>query len=79
MKNEAAEEFGIERVMRLAVDEASGGARHFIKKLRKSLSEFRDTEPQSDDLTLLAVSALPEGMERAPTEKMDLLDSVVFD
>ena len=79
MKNVVAEEFGIERVMQLAVDEAAGGARHFIKELKKHLSKFRGDEAQSDDLTLLAISALPEGMERAPTEKMDLLDTVVFD
>ena len=79
MKNTAAEEFGIERMMLLAVDEAAGGARHIIKELKKRLTVFRGEEPQSDDLTLLAVSALPEGMERAPTEKMELLDSVVFD
>ena len=79
MRNVTSEEFGIERVMQLAVDEASGGARHFIRELRTRLSAFRGDEAQSDDLTLLAVSALPEGMERAPTEKMDLLDSVVFD
>jgi serine phosphatase RsbU (regulator of sigma subunit) len=79
MKNTAAEEFGIERMMQLAVDEAAGGARHIIRELKKKLAVFRGDEPQSDDLTLLAVSALPEGMERAPTEKMELLDTVVFD
>ena len=79
MKNAAAEEFGIERVMQLAVDEAVGGARHFISLLKKHLTAFRGDEPQSDDLTLLAINALPEGMERAPVEKMELLDTVVFD
>ncbi len=79
MKNMTAEEFGIERVMRLAVDEAAGGARHLINQLKRQLSEFRGDEPQSDDLTLLAINALPEGMERAPVEKMELLDTVVFD
>lgn len=79
MKNMAAEEFGIERMMQLAVDEAAGGARHLIRELKRRLSKFRGDEPQSDDLTLLAISALPEGMVRAPTEKMELLDTVVFD
>jgi serine phosphatase RsbU (regulator of sigma subunit) len=79
MKNIMSEEFGIERVMRLAVDEAAGGSRHFINQLKRHLSEFRGDEPQSDDLTLLAINALPEGMERAPVEKMELLDTVVFD
>jgi len=79
MKNKGSKEFGIERMMQLAIDEAAGGARHFIKELKRCLFEFRGDEPQSDDLTLLAVSALPEGMERASTEKMELLDTVVFD
>ncbi len=79
MKNSSAEEFGLERLMQLAVDEAAGGARHFISQLKKHLSGFRGDEPQSDDLTLLAINALPEGMERAPVEKMELLDTVVFD
>jgi serine phosphatase RsbU (regulator of sigma subunit) len=79
MKNMAADEFGIERVMQLAVDEAAGGARHFIGQVKRHLSVFRGDEPQSDDLTLLAVNALPEGMERAPVEKMELLDTVEFD
>jgi serine phosphatase RsbU (regulator of sigma subunit) len=79
MKNSSAEEFGIERMMQIAVDDAAGGARHFIKKIKRYLSEFKGDEPQSDDLTILAVSALPEGMERAPVEKMELLDTIVFD
>ncbi len=79
MKNANADEFGIERIMQLAVDEAAGGARHFIKEIKRRLSEFKGDAPQSDDLTLLAVSALPEGMERAPVEKMELLDAIVFD
>ncbi|HER43469.1 MAG TPA: HAMP domain-containing protein [Candidatus Eisenbacteria bacterium] len=79
MKNESREEFGIERIMQIAVDEAAGGARHFIKHIKRRLSEFKGGERQSDDLTLLAISALPEGMERAPVEKMELLDAVVFD
>lgn len=79
MKNSSEEEFGIERIMQVAVDEAAGGARHLIKTIKKCLSEFKGGVPQSDDLTLLAVSALPEGMERAPTEKMETLDAVVFD
>jgi sigma-B regulation protein RsbU (phosphoserine phosphatase) len=79
MKNSEADEFGLERIMQVAVDEAAGGARHFIKEIKRRLSEFKGDAPQSDDLTLLAVSALPEGMERAPVEKMELLDTIVFD
>lgn len=79
MKNVHGEEFGMEQVMQLAVDEASGGARHLLNKLKKRLSEFRGDEPPSDDLTLLAVSVLPQGMKRAPADRMELLDRVVFD
>jgi len=79
MKNSESDEFGLERIMQVAVDEAAGGARHFIKEIKRRLSEFKGDTPQSDDLTLLAVSALPEGMERAPVEKMELLDTIVFD
>ncbi len=79
MKNSNGEEFGQERMMQLAVDEAAGGARHFLGKVKEQLKSFRGDEPQSDDLTLLTVNALPEGMERAPADRMELLDRVVFD
>jgi serine phosphatase RsbU (regulator of sigma subunit) len=79
MKNSDGEEYGLERMMQLAVDEAAGGARHFLGKIQEQLKSFRGNEPQSDDLTLLTVNALPEGMERASADRMELLDRVVFD
>jgi sigma-B regulation protein RsbU (phosphoserine phosphatase) len=79
MRNEAGEEYGIERVMQLALDSAKGGARHMIEDLKRSLDKFRGGAPQSDDLTLLAVSALQEGMTRAPEDRMEMLDRVVFE
>jgi hypothetical protein len=33
-------------------------------ELRKSLGSFRGSAPQSDDLTIVAMSALPAGMKR---------------
>ena len=79
MKNSDRDEFGMERMMQLAVDEAAGGARHFLCKIKEQLEIFRGEEAQSDDLTLLTINALPEGMERAPADRMELLDRVVFD
>lgn len=79
MKNSDRDEFGMERMMQLAVDEAAGGARHFLCKIKEQLEKFRGEEAQSDDLTLLTINALPEGMERAPADRMELLDRVVFD
>jgi hypothetical protein len=68
----------MERVMQAAYDEAKGGARHLLTELRRRLDEFRQDGPQSDDLTLLAISALPAGMERVERENMEILDRVVF-
>jgi serine phosphatase RsbU (regulator of sigma subunit) len=78
MKNAEGEEYGMEQLMQLVVDEGAGGARHILGRLRSELIEFRGNEPQSDDLTLLAVSVLPKGMKRAPAERMELRDRVVF-
>jgi serine phosphatase RsbU (regulator of sigma subunit) len=77
--NANGEEFGLARVMQIAVDEAAGGARHFLEKVKQRLKDFRGNEPQSDDLTLLTVNALPEGLERAPADRMEMLDRVAFD
>ncbi len=79
MRNPEGEEYGFERLMRVAADEAAGGARHFIARLRESLDGFRKDAPQSDDLTIVAISALPEGIIRAPENRMEDLDRVVFD
>jgi serine phosphatase RsbU (regulator of sigma subunit) len=79
MKNSGGTEFSMERVMQIAVDEAAGGARHLLGRMREQLERFRGSEAQSDDLTLLAVSMLPEGMERAPADRMEMLDRVAFD
>lgn len=72
-------EFGIDRVMQGAADEAAGGARHFLAHVKESLRRFQGDAPQSDDLTLLAISALPCGMNRAPAKRMERLDKVAFE
>lgn len=79
MRNPEGEEFGLERVMQTAADEAAGGARHILNVVRKRLETFRSGAAQSDDLTLLAISALPEGLRRAPEEHMECLDRVSFE
>ncbi|MCK4236503.1 MAG: SpoIIE family protein phosphatase, partial [Candidatus Krumholzibacteria bacterium] len=79
MRNISGEEFGLDRVMQLAFDEAAGGARHLLAEIRKKLDRFRMGAPQSDDLTLVALSALPAGMTRAPEKRMENLDRVMFD
>lgn len=79
MRDEAGEEYGLKRVMEIAMDEGAGGARHLILKLKDQLEKFRGSEPQSDDLTLLAISALPAGMRRVSEEQMESLDKVVFE
>jgi serine phosphatase RsbU (regulator of sigma subunit) len=79
MRNPGGVEFGLDRAMQAVYDEAKGGARHLLAELRRRLEAFRCDAPQSDDLTLLAVSALPAGMERVIEERMETLDRVVFD
>lgn len=79
MRNPGGAEFGVDRIMQTVYDEAKGGARHLLAEIRRRLEAFRRDAPQSDDLTLLAVSALPTGMERVIEERMEILDRVVFD
>lgn len=79
MRDPGGVEFGVDRIMQTVYDEAKGGARHLLAELRRRLEAFRSDAPQSDDLTLLAVSALPAGMERVIEERMETLDRVVFD
>ncbi len=79
MRDAAEEEFGIKKVMEIMMDEGVGGARHLLVELKKELDRFRGGEPQSDDLTLLAISALPAGMRRVSEERMESLDKVVFE
>ncbi len=78
MRDPEGAEFGMEKIMQAVYDEAKGGARHLLAELRRRLEAFRRDAPQSDDLTLLAVSALPAGMERVIEERMETLDRVVF-
>lgn len=79
MRNPSSEEFGMDRIMQVVYDAAAGGARHLLAEVKRRLDDFRSGAEQGDDLTLLAVSALPSGMKRVPEERMESLDRVVFD
>lgn len=79
MRNERDEEFGLDRLMRIVVDEAAGGARHLLASIKSQLDRFRGNVPQSDDLTIVSINMFPQGMTRAPEGKMESLDRVVFD
>jgi serine phosphatase RsbU (regulator of sigma subunit) len=79
MRNAADEEYGLARLMRATIGEAAGGARHLVSELRKSLDDFRGETPQSDDLTIVAINAMPSGTERAPLERMERPDRVLFE
>jgi serine phosphatase RsbU (regulator of sigma subunit) len=76
MRNEAGEEYGLERLMQVTSREAARGSRHLVHELLKSLAAFRGTTPQSDDLTIVALSAMPAGVARAPREQAERLEGV---
>lgn len=79
MHNAAGDEYGLSKLMQATMGEAAGGARHLVSELRKSLDEFRGETPQSDDLTIVAINAMPAGIERAPLERMEQPDRVLFE
>ncbi|MDD4856572.1 MAG: SpoIIE family protein phosphatase [Candidatus Krumholzibacteria bacterium] len=79
MRNADGEEYGIERLMKVVADEASGGARHLVSELRKSLGSFRGDAPQSDDLTIVAINAMPSGARHAPIERIEQPDRIAFE
>jgi sigma-B regulation protein RsbU (phosphoserine phosphatase) len=68
MHDAAGEEYGIERIEDALAAEAGGGARHLVGELRRRLDTFRGAEPQSDDLTIVAVSAIPAAVESTSRE-----------
>jgi len=79
MRNESGEEYSLERILQITADEAAGGARHLVAKLKEDLVKFRGQTAQSDDLTIVAISALPEGIVRVPECMMENPDKVVFE
>ncbi len=76
MRDAAENEYGIERLAGILAAEAGGGARHLVGELKRDLAAFRGATPQSDDLTIVAVSAAPARVERAPLERSEGQDRV---
>jgi sigma-B regulation protein RsbU (phosphoserine phosphatase) len=76
MRDAAGEEYGMERVAEVCAAEAGEGARHLVAALRRSLAAFGGGAPQSDDLTILGVSALPAAAQRTPLERKDITNRV---
>jgi serine phosphatase RsbU (regulator of sigma subunit) len=76
MRDSAGDEYGIGRVEEVLVAEAGGGARHLVNELKRSLSAFRGAESQSDDLTIVAVSAVPAAVGWMPFERNERQDRV---
>lgn len=66
-------------VMRALVGEAVGGARHLVGAIRRDLARFRGEAPQGDDLTIVEINTMPAGVERAPADRMECLDMVLFE
>lgn len=54
------EQFGIERIAKIARANGSDGAKALVQELTKTESQFRGSRTQVDDITLLAVSATGE-------------------
>jgi sigma-B regulation protein RsbU (phosphoserine phosphatase) len=63
--NEIGEQFSLARILSLANEHAHEGAESLIGRLVRAETAFRGSAPQSDDLTLLAVSVKtqPTGLE----------------
>ncbi len=66
MMNGSGEEFGLERVVQITRRAAGSGVGRLLGELRTSLEAFRAGAAQSDDLTLLALGAMPA--EKGGTE-----------
>lgn len=75
MRNSDGEEFGIERTNETVNLLGTLGADGIVEGLMRRLDEFRGTEPQSDDLTLLAVSMKPETSPAGTTVENELIET----
>ncbi|MDO4265428.1 MAG: SpoIIE family protein phosphatase [Eubacteriales bacterium] len=73
-ENRAQEQFGEERLLRVAVESGQDTAKRLIFAVREAVSAFSDGAEQFDDITLLALryrgaSAEPAGSEEAAESK----------
>jgi len=73
--NKNGEQFTLDRIIDIANEHGSEGAESLVGRLVRAEAAFRGSAPQSDDLTLLAVSvnrsrkSIRPGGESAPGEK----------
>jgi len=79
MRNAAGEEYGMTTLMQVIAGEAFGGAQHLVGKIRASLAAFRGDARQSDDLTIVALSAMPAGVGQVLAGSVDHPDRVLFE
>jgi sigma-B regulation protein RsbU (phosphoserine phosphatase) len=77
MRNTAGEEYGFERLKDVLAAEAGGGALYIVNELRRDLDAFRGTAPQSDDLTIVVVKALPAGVAQKRSERKKTADGIL--
>ena len=64
--NERGELFSLDRILSIADEHGHEGAEALVGRLVRAEATFRGSAPQSDDLTLLAVSVNPRAAARAP-------------
>ncbi len=76
MRNTAGEEYGIERLERVLAGAAGGGAPHVVSELRRDLDAFRGGAPQSDDLTIVVVKAMPAGAAQKRFERQQTAGAI---
>jgi serine phosphatase RsbU (regulator of sigma subunit) len=67
--NDIGEQFTLDRVLGIANKHGHRGAMSLVGHLVRAEAAFRGSAPQSDDLTLMAVSAAPGGSKRRPLVK----------
>jgi serine phosphatase RsbU (regulator of sigma subunit) len=69
--NESGEQFSLDRILSVANEHGNEGAEPLVGRLVRAEATFRGSAPQSDDLTLLAVS-MKTGATGRPRENADV-------
>jgi len=64
--NESGEQFTLDRILDIANKHGHEGAESLVGRLVRAEAAFRASAPQSDDLTLLALSVEPRGTVQKP-------------
>ncbi len=76
MRNAAGEEYGVERLKDALAAAAGGGALYIVNELRRDLDAFRSGAPQSDDLTIVVVKAMPADAARRRPERKKTAEGI---